>query len=941
MSTETPSVPRFQEVFSISSKDVQKDPPEKSPQRPLQPKAWKPSLETLQQIVASNVLTPQVLYDEAGISLDPDSQAGSPSKLKALKKEAFKQHLRFQTRLDLAGRQLSSITGFPNMKVLMPNLVEVNATGNKLNPLYFFRFNCQVLILSDNLIDDDAVQKSLEVHSLLQYDAEKLARAHLFETLSVLDLSGNLLVDFYLLAALIAIFPNLRTLILSSNTLTIPFQTKPIHTSSLVRNIPATRQSGTTPDAYSTLPVSSSLTTLILDNVPMSPQLLVAIATAFPNLERLSLRASGMTSELLSYLLGFQSLIELDISDNPELGSLEPVKVYVMHHQGFALSRVAVHNSVGVIQKGDQNILFMWFGRNNTFLKASRNIYARPETTQRTVEVSLYQRFNVRQAMTSSDVNLVRIDTALPTVSVPTSTQPSEAESFREPSLLELDECLDVPDTALDRFNQQVINDDSIITALKHSLSAFVKRDEPLVENTRDRRVVGTAKPVVSTRPALPPRTDHSSSSMRMSHLLTRSHSAPGGLSIASVLSGIGAPPGSMAAQMLVDLTMPSYPTPTGLGGETVEATDTTARTKATQKNRKSTSLRHTPAHTRHHLILGTGESEVDTFLVEALTKHRDNGIIISALESIDMNLYRARLRSLSPIDEGHRSTSTFHISSEAQPPLSTSELDLNLQSSQLLFGNTSLESSLVMTSVASFTAINKLNRPMSVIARRSLLDDIEDLDNGPTLSPPRRSTDLLVKRLDDFEAAYQRYKQGERRSTEDFFQKPTADNTANICQEETSLRPDTTSQRTRSAPLHRMSTSVTSHSVRSAAPPPGPETFLTGLDYVQPQEDSTLEPDQLGLPRPTPEDGVFADALLTRRVREGLEAIMGPTSPEDLMLGPRPREEDIISFLPRGYGASLRDIYTALRHVLENPITSYNTLSDEEVLESLFRGPG
>ena len=137
------------------------------------------------------------------------------------------------------------------------------------------------------------------------------------------------------------------------------------------------------------------------------------------------------------------------------------------------------------------------------------------------------------------------------------------------------------------------------------------------------------------------------------------------------------------------------------------------------------------------------------------------------------------------------------------------------------------------------------------------------------------------------------------------------------------------------------MSTSTTLHSVRSDAPPPGPVTFLTGLEYVQPQEDSTLEADQLALPRPTHEEGVFADALLTRKVREGLEAIMGPTNPEDLMLGPRPKEDDIISFLPRGYGSSLRDIYMALRHVLENPITSYNTLSDEEVLESLFRGPG
>lgn len=93
----------------------------------------------------------------------------------------MKNYLRVQTHLNVAKGNYGAVSGFPDMRTLMPNLVEVDASDNRLGIHHFIKFNCTILRLSSNLVTDDVIERSLELHGLLSQTPEKLEKSTPFQ----------------------------------------------------------------------------------------------------------------------------------------------------------------------------------------------------------------------------------------------------------------------------------------------------------------------------------------------------------------------------------------------------------------------------------------------------------------------------------------------------------------------------------------------------------------------------------------------------------------------------------------------------------------------------------------------------------------------------------------------------------------------------------------
>lgn len=1046
--------PRMKEVFSIGTHDLDIQPQghmqtpsaqisasSKSNTGP-ENSTKKYSSSTIKQIQAPNTITPQSIFDSLDLSKQLGNVVSSADDLRAKKKEVLKNYLRVQTHLNVSKGNYGAVSGFPDMKTLMPNLVEVDASDNKLGIHHFTKFNCAILRLSSNLITDDVIERSLELYGLLSQTPEKLEKAHLFKALRVLDLSNNLIENFYTLCALLSKFPLLQTVILSNNSLQIPVANmngvqltvnEYLKLRHPVRNIPPHTSNGYilppvgvldqfVHSGHANIPIVVSTTTLVIDGIPMSPSFLSAIAKAFPNLERLSIRGCSVLHSFLSSLLEFPTIVEVDLSDNPDIGCIDHLKSYALHTPSKTLSTIRAHNSIGTISTKEGPVHFLWLDFDGNLISESRNPYFQPENTFRTIEISLFQGSGIKQALRSGEVAPVKIDTSLPKVSGMSKLQSVSVSDINTvaSSLRQLtDDIEGLEQTDLDKFNQKTTISESVLDTINTAMeqlklvsddaaqsSSISSANDPKSKGGAQvpRSVISVAKPLssylITTADTmnLPNYTrtssqqscgSHGSASTgrdsKLSSKTRTSGASKSSLSIAAILGGIGAPATSIVAAPTLGLSAPSTSNSTAedstkFGLTPVPFSTVTDRAQKPSKSvlPNATSPPRSPLYkrpdsTRRNLILGTGKTAVDEYLATAREKYADNSIIMKALtlakSSIDTQPHTypmSRGRRLSSVTTGNTSVNPSSSSTLAQDSIHTPghatiskpSLDahdgeesplmvykLHLQSDDRTTFDTSfpapysihdrtiskggvvqdmdladetiaaeLVTSFVRTSICG--SLNK-SAPASLYAQRlSLVDDVSDISDPSD-----------IESLDEVSKSAQMVEH-ERFVAAHSIQSDSYDKHNDIL-------------RARSAPP-RCAVGIfiaEPEKTRENAPPLGPSftganTFLTGTDYIQEISDIEEEQPVDAVYQP----GLFDDTLLTRRVREGIEMITGPVDVMGIIQSDSPQERDILSFLPRGRRSSLRDLYTALRMVLENPITTYAAITDEEILTSLLQ---
>lgn len=999
------------------------------------------SSSAIKQMQAQNTITPQSIFD----SLDLSKQLGNLASaavddLRSRKKEILKNYLRVQTHLNVSKGNYGAVSGFPDMQTLMPNLVEVDASDNKLGIHHFIKFNCTVLRLSSNLITDDAIERSLELHGLLSQTPEKLEKAHLLKTLRVLDLSNNLIENFYTLCALLSKFPLLQTVILSNNSLQIPIINMEgaqltvdeyLKLKHPVRNIPPHTNSGYilplsggsdqfSHSGHANIPVVASTTTLVMDGIPINPNFFSAIAKAFPNLERLSIRGCSVNHSFLSSLLEFPTIVELDLSDNPDISCIDHLKSYALHTPSRNLSTIWAHNSIGTVSTKEGPVHFLWLDFDGNLISESRNPYFQPDNTFRTIEISMFPSSGIKQALRTGVVAPIKIDTSLPKVSSVSKLQPvsvsvSDINDVAS-SLRQLTDDIDgMEHTDLDKFNQRTAINESVLDTINTAMEQLkLVSDEAAQSSSKSfnsdlkskgggqasKSIMSAPKPLssylITTADTmnLPNHTRTSSQQSyssrgsastgkdsRLSNKTRSSGASKSSLSIAAILGGIGAPATSVVAAPTLGLS--AAPTSSDitedaarLGLTPVPFSAATDRTQKLSKNLSPNTkspprspLYKRPDSTRRNLILGTGKTAVDEYLASARDKYADNSIIMKALASVKSSIdvqphtYSVfRRRRLSSTITGNTSENPSSSSTLAQDSMRTPErstlqkksidtLDggesplmvykLHLQSEDrasfdapysirdrtiskggvvqdMDLADETMAAELVSSFVhASICGSLAKSAPASLCTQRlSFIDDISDISDPSDIeSLDEVGKNAQVTEHERFVAAHS-------------IQLIRAKKPVDIL-------------RAQSAPP-RCSVSVVIADLEKAKEdvlPPAPSftganTFLTGTDYIQ--EISDIEEEQpVGT---APQPGLFDDTVLTRRVRKGIELITGPVDVMGIIQSDSPQEQDILSFLPRGRRSSLRDLYTALRMVLENPITTYAAITDEEILASLLQ---
>lgn len=1047
--------PRMKEVFSIGTHDLDIQSQERAHTSSsqisnasqkstlgLEKSSKKCSSSTVKQMQAPNTITPQSIFDSLALSKQLGNVASSADDLRVKKKEVLKNYLRVQTHLNVAKGNYGAVSGFPDMRTLMPNLVEVDASDNRLGIHHFIKFNCTILRLSSNLVTDDVIERSLELHGLLSQTPEKLEKAHLFRTLRVLDLSNNLIENFYTLCALLSKFPLLQTVILSNNSLQVP--TTNVEEARLtvgeylklerpVRNIPPYTNNGYifpllgvadqfVPSGHANIPVVTSTTTLVMDGIPINSSFFSAIAKAFPNLERLSVRGCNVHHSSLSSLLELSTIVELDLSDNPGIGCVDHLRSYALHAPSKNLSIIRAHNSIGTVSTKEGPVHFLWLDFDGNLISESRNPYFQPETAFRTIEISLFQSSGIRHALRSGESAPIKIDTSLPKIPGVSKLRCDSASDVTDvaSSLRQLTNDLEgLEYTDLDKFNQKTTITESVLDTINTAMEKLKLVSDEADQSSSvsfgadfkstgtgpaSQSVISAAKPLssylITTADTMhipgsartnsqQSRSSHGSISTGrdsgLSNKTRASRASKSSLSIAAILGGIGAPAASIVAAPTLGLSAPSASSditgdPTRLGLTPVPFSavpDGTQKfSKSPLPNTKSpprSPLYKRPDSTRRNLVLGTGQTAVDEYLVAAREKYADNSIIMRALASVKSPvgtqshtypmLYGKRASSITAgnISDNLSSDSTFAQDNMHTPKRSTvpkPSIDIHSgEESPLMVYKLHLQSEDRGTFDASFPApysihdkassqggvvqdmdltdetlaaelvtsfvrtsicgvLNK-SAPASLYPQRlSLIDDVSDISDPSDTEPfDGAIKSAQIVKHERFVAAH------------------------SIQSANDGKRVDIL--RAQSAPP-RYATDVfvaEPENSKEGVPFPGPSftganTFLTGTDYIQ--EISDIEEEHPANTAYQP--GLFDDTLLTRRIREGIEMITGPVDVVGILQSDSPQEQDILSFLPRGRRSSLRDIYTALRTVLENPITTYAAITDEEILASLLR---
>ncbi|EFO62033.1 Hypothetical protein GLP15_3635 [Giardia lamblia P15] len=1047
--------PRMKEVFSIGTHDLDiqfqghahtssSQISTASQRSTLGPEklSKKCSSSTIKQMQASNTITPQSIFNSLALSKQLGNVTTSADDLRVKKKEVLKNYLRVQTHLNVSKGNYGAVSGFPDMQTLMPNLVEVDASDNKLGIHHFIKFNCAILRLSSNLITDDVIERSLELHGLLSQTPEKLEKASLFKTLRVIDLSNNLIENFYTLCALLSKFPLLQTVILSNNSLQVPTINiegaqltvdEYLKLDHLVRNIPPYTNDGYIfslpgtsdqflPSGHANIPVVTSATTLVMDGIPMNSSFFSAIARAFPNLERLSIRGCNIHYSFLSSLLKFPTIVELDLSDNPDIGCVDHLKSYALHAPSKNLSIIRAHNSIGTVSTKEGPVHFLWLDFDGNLISESRNPYFQPESAFRTIEISLFQSSGIRHTLRSGEVVPIKIDTSLPKIPGASKPQCDSVSNVTDvaSSLRQLTNDIEgLEYTDLDKFNQKTTITESVLDTINNAMEKLkLVSDEANQSSSmsfgadpKSREIGQTSKSVLSAPKPLssylittadtmniPNSTTTSSQQSRNSHgsistgrdsglsSKTRtSKASKSSLSIAAILGGIGASSTSIVAAPTLGLSAPSISSdfvgdPTRLGLTPVPFSAAADRPQKSSKNLLPNAnspprspLYKRPDSTRRNLILGTGQTAVDEYLLAAKEKYANNSIIMRALASVKSPigtqshtypiLYDKKASSVvaENISDNHSSNSTFaqdsmhtprratvpkqsidtysgeesplmvyklHLQSEdrgtfdASFPASYSIHDKALSKGGVVQDMDLTDETLAAELVTSFVRTSicgMLNKsaPASFYAQRlSLIDDVSDISDPSDIeSFDEVSKSAQIVEHEKFVAAHS-------------IQSANDGKHINIL-------------RAQSAPPRYAAGIfvVEPESSKDSVPFPGPSftganTFITGTDYIQ--EISDIEEEHPASTAYQP--GLFDDTLLTKRIREGIEMITGPVDVAGILQSDSPQERDILSFLPWGRRSSLRDIYTALRVVLENPITTYAAITDEEILVSLLQ---
>lgn len=1049
--------PRMKEVFSIGTQDLDISPQKRSHTSSAQISnisqkntsdgdklSKKCSSSTIKQMLAQNTITPQSIFDSLDLSKQLTNLVSTVDDLKSKKKELLKNYLRVQTHLNVSNGNYGAVSGFPDMQTLMPNLIEVDASDNKLGIHHFVKFNCTVLRLSSNLITDDVIERSLELHGLLSQTPEKLDKAYLFKTLRVLDLSNNLIENFYTLCALLSKFFMLQTVILSNNTLQIPISTmqgeqltidKYLKLKHPVRNIPPHTNrgyilslSGATDQfshsGHANIPVVKSIITLVMDGIPMNPSFFSAIAKAFPNLERLSVRGCSITHSFLSSFLDFLTIVELDLSDNPGISSIEYLKSCALHTKSKNLTTIWAHNSIGTVSTKDGPVHFLWLDFDGNLINESRNPYFQPDNTFKTIEISMFPNSGIKQTLRTGAIAPIRIDTSLPKISNSSKLQSISVSASDindvASSLRQLTDDIDAMEhTDLDKFNQKNTINESVLDTINTAMEQLkIVSDEATQSSSRsfnnDLKSKGgsqSSKSVISTSKSLssylittadvmnlPSHTrtnsqqsysSHGSASTgkdsRISSKTRSSGASKSSLSIAAILGGIGAPATSIVAAPTLGLSVPSTSNNISedvarFGLTPVPFSATTDRTHRLSKNLSPNTKSpprsppyKRPDSTRRNLILGTGKTVVDEYLATAREKYASNSIITKAFASIKSFVdiqpntysvpYCGRLSSIitGNTSENISSSSTFTQGSMHTPErntLSKKSVDIcNGGESPLITYKLQLQSEDRATFDTSFTATYSIHD--RAVSKGGTVQDMDLADETLTAElvssfvhasicgPLNKSApaSLYTQRLSFIDDVSDISDPSDIESLDDVGKSVLAIQHERFVAAH-SIQPmngkkATDILRAQSAPpRHSVSVAIVNlEKVKDSVHPPvasfiGGNTFLTGTDYIQ--EISDIEEEQhVGTIQ---QPGLFDDTVLTRRVREGIELITGPVDVMGIMQSDSPLEQDILSFLPRGRRSSLRDLYTALRMVLENPITTYATITDEEILTSLLQ---
>lgn len=431
----------------------------------------------------------------------------------------------------------------------------------------------------------------------------------------MLDLSNNLIENFYTLCALLSKFPLLQTVILSNNSLQVP--TTNVEEARLtvdeylklerpVRNIPPYTNNGYifpllgvtdqfVPSGHANIPVVTSTTTLVMDGIPINSSFFSAIAKAFPNLERLSVRGCNVHHSFLSSLLELSTIVELDLSDNPGIGCVDHLRSYALHAPSKNLSIIRAHNSIGTVSTKEGPVHFLWLDFDGNLISESRNPYFQPETTFRTIEISLFQSSGIRHALRSGESAPIKIDTSLPKIPGVSKLRCDSASGVTDvaSSLRQLTNDLEgLEYTDLDKFNQKTTITESVLDTINTAMEKLKLVSDEADQSSSvsfgadfkstgtgpaSKSVISAAKPLssylITTADTMhipgsaktnsqQSRSSHGSISTGrdsgLSNKTRASRASKSSLSIAAILGGIGAPAASIVAAPTLGLSAPS-----------------------------------------------------------------------------------------------------------------------------------------------------------------------------------------------------------------------------------------------------------------------------------------------------------------------------------------------------------------------------------------------